>query len=178
MANSRQFELIQNETDWDKYRFSTAQIYNTTSSQVEWGSGPKQFPCLAASYPASPAKIVTCYVYMDDAKRLLFSEASLAGPPVDRGESDVSEEDAVAMRATHLMSEMLKEKQLDRDDFERHVSSMLLSIVKILVDTSIIKEGQFEKMLVNYQRLVDEWVTENRSKVSGGDKIILDRLYP
>ena len=178
MSNSQKFELIQNETDWDTYRFAAAQAYNTTSSQVEWGSGPKQFPCLAASYPVSPSKIVTCYVYMDDAKRLLFSEASLAGPPVDRGESDASEEDAVAMRATHLMSEMLKEKKIDRDDFERHVSAMLLSITKILVDTAIIKEDQFEKMLVTYQRLVDEWVTENRSAASVGDKLILDRLYP
>ena len=178
MSNSQKFELIENETDWDNYRFSAAQTYNTTSSQVEWGSGPRQFPCLAASYPASPSKIVTCYVYMDDAKRLLFSESSLAGPPVPRGKSDESDEDALATRATHLASEMLKEKTIDRDDFERHVSAMLLSVTKILVDTSIIKEEQFEKMLVTYQRLVDEWVTENRDAASEGEKQILGRLYP
>ena len=178
MSNSQNFELVQNETDWDNYRFAAAEAHNTTSSQVEWGAGPKQFPCLAASYAASKSKIVTCYVYLDDAKRLLFSDASLAGPPVLRDESDTPAEDEIAMRAAHLMSEMLKEKQIDRDDFERHVSSMLLTVVRILVDSSIIKEDQFEKLLVTYQRLVDEWVTESRDTASEGDRLILGRLYP
>lgn len=176
--------MLQNETDWDDYRRSASLEYSVSSAQVEWGSGPKQFPCLIASYPVSPTKMVSCYIYLDDARRLLFCDASLAGPPADTDEDDAIElppdqiGDEVAVRAASLLSQLLVEKKVNRDDYERHVSAMLLTVVNLLVDTGIVKEDIFEQRLSNYQRLVDEWVTEARDDIGDVDKKILNRLYP
>ena len=35
--------------------------------QIDWGAGPTHYPCLVATAPAQVGKVISCYVYPEDA---------------------------------------------------------------------------------------------------------------
>jgi hypothetical protein len=73
------FSLLKGAAEWDAYKARLSQqlkdglnFPGSRDAVIEFGRGPDNYPCLVASYYVpSEAKMLSCYVYKDNAEMLL-----------------------------------------------------------------------------------------------------------
>lgn len=149
--------LLKDAQDWRAYREAFLDNHKLPEDGVVWGHGPKAFPCLVASclLPAlntNVAQILSCYVFPEDARRLL--------------------------EAAGQVQQLVGPRQ---DEFNRQVSAHLLALTNVMVETGIIKEEQFLKRLHGFHAFVDQVTQESHDELKGERKFereLLDRLGP
>lgn len=140
--------LLNNADDWDHYRKALAAGVGVEVNAVGWGNGPQHYPCLAASYPLRDAntgvmKMIGCYSYVSDAIRLLEAANVSVGKP---SKEDVEPEDPPLTR-----DEVKRLK-----DHYRSTSANILALVKLMVDTKIVRQEQYEERYVAALAEVDQ----------------------
>lgn len=121
--------------DWEDYQ----QMQLAASGQSQASAtfkGPAAYPCLvAATYDQACSRWVCCFVYNSDARFLL---AGQGGNSLD-------------VKVTESMV-----------DFSKSTIANVLAIVKILVDTGIIKKADYEKRYLSSLSAVDQMAEEDR----------------
>lgn len=121
--------------DWSKHCEQQLRTHSLAADQVNFGKGPNSYPCLVATIyvPPSPggvAKMVSAYVYVDDAKALL----KMAGVGVQ---------------------DLDAPKSPNQEQFNRWLSAQMLTVVWFLVQTGICKPEQFETKMLEKLDMVD-----------------------
>jgi len=138
--------LLNNADDWDNYRKTLASGVGVDPHAVGWGNGPQHYPCLAASYPLKDAKtgvvkMIGCYSYVADALRLLQA----ANVPVGKTDEPVADEQALTRDEVKRLK-----------DHYRSTSANILALVKLMVDTKIVRQEQYEERFVAALAEVDQ----------------------
>lgn len=158
------WDLIKDREDWNRHCSAFIVANNMSPHQVVWGSGPVEYPCLAATIllPAAPGgtgKLTTAYVYKADALALLGA-AGLT----------VAEPGATAPGST------------TQNQFNRWVSAQMLTVIAFMVDTGICKPGQFEERMIESLEMVDAWkkgkTEELRAKLGQAGQYAMQGLDP
>lgn len=139
ISPSSDLTLLASMADWDDYRQRLCQRLKLDPTVVHWGGGPRSYPCLVASIAPAPERVVSCYVFVDDARRLLQAAGlapGVAGPvtPPAPAQSDVPR--CVRARDVDL-------------SFIAHI----LTVVHFMVETGLCKQHQYEE---TYQRFLHE----------------------
>ena len=133
------FTLLITEEDWPKYREMYAQAAGFAPNQVGWSTGPVAYPCLVASFTEkgsvllSAKKVLSCYVYVSDAQKLLETAQMKSAEP------------------------RLGAVVPSQANFNKAMMAHIMTIVDALVRTSIVKKDQYEtwfaKMLAKADQL-------------------------
>lgn len=124
---ARGWKLLTSLADWERYCSALRVELLLTADDVDWGAGPRAYPCLAASYRATDKKVLGCYVYAGDAIALLTAAGI------------IQEGAAPAAQPAPGRGEVVPQR-----DFEVHLSALFLTLVELLVDTRICTEEAFE----------------------------------
>ena len=108
-------------------------------------------------------KMTSCYIYLDDAVTLIQAAGMQVGQ-------------AVPTRDVIEISQ-------DTEDFNKHVSAMLMAIVSEMVEVGMMTEERLQEGLMKKLAEVDRYHTENKDAVlksleGTGAQEILPRLYP
>lgn len=153
--------LLRSPAEWARYTQQMATDNGVPPNQVSWGAGPQQYPCLVASTMPSPMRVISCYVYLDDAQNLaraaglrMIQEVQLAQPQV----------------AGHTSA-----------DFEKHTAAVLMAMVEELVEIGALKKDRFEAALNRHLANVDQYHEADKAKAmkdAGQAGTILERLFP
>lgn len=159
--------LLRSSLDWEKHCQEVAKSTGATGTLVNWGRGPQSYPCLVASYAASPLKIVSAYVYQADAVSLLQA-------------ADQHEQHA-RVASSELPAAASNDDQVPpgsrQADYNKSVSAHLLAIIHFLTETRICKREQYDAKYTEALACVDEWSAEDRDRLLaqlGGMKNPLD----
>lgn len=147
--------LLADEAAWIAYRTQIAQQMGITGMSINWGTGPREYPCMVCSYMPPPGpnapRPVSAYMYLADAENLFKAAGrTTVDPDAQRPPSQSS--------------------------FNRWVSAHLLTMVHFLVETSICKEGQYEEALAIMLEKVDTWGKEDAAKFARTEQTILQSL--
>lgn len=134
-------KLLRSPLDWTKYQQAFCDANNLGGMQMNWGKGPQEYPCLAASLLATSNRIVTCFVYKENAKELMIAAA----------------ESHPAMKA---MQQAESPPGHSQADFNRDVSASLLTIAYFLTETAICKPEAYEQKKIEMLAKVDQFQAE------------------
>lgn len=137
------FALIRNESEWQVYTRSCETENDIVPDSANFGSGPRQYPCIAASVLLENNFFGTCYFYLKDAAALVRACGyDVIGVP--------------APEANEVPGHTSKE-------FEKHVSAMLMAIVHEMMSVRITHEERFEAVLAEMLAKVDQFHAENKA---------------
>lgn len=136
--------LLKDRNDWNRHCTEVTAAHDMTAAQVAWGSGPVEYPCLAATLVTPPvpgglSKLVTAYVYKADAATLLNAAGVTAETPAINNPS--------------------------QSQFNRWVSAQLLAMLYFMIETRICKQEQFEDKLLEMLENVDAWKREKTDEL-------------
>ncbi len=155
--------LLRNAEDWNSYKLKTERDNqsNTTQSDIgniNWGTGPAQYPCLVASTMAAPMRAISCYVYLGDAQTLAAASNLKIVPatPADRQDN----------HTTH--------------DFEKHVAAMLMTIADELAAVGITNPKRFEDSFAKHLQIVDQYHEADKEAINTSESAsgVMRKLYP
>lgn len=177
--------LLKSLADWDDFRRQRADVWGLDVADVQWGRGPQQYPCLVAAHRlpnAQPAKVLAAYAYPEDAMRLLQAAGpnAQAIPPAPTAPPGMVAVPVGALSASALAVQFAQVKEMlerisrlnaSRKEHDRHSAAKLLTIVKILVDTGIIKEDQFEERFNAALAFVDQHGDDKGAEVAARAKL-------
>lgn len=143
------FTVLLNVDDWRKYCEGMVAQLQLGTLKVEWGGGPKEYPCMVSSYlptrtPGIPPKIISAYVYEHDVDRLKAAIAAAA-----------PEAPAVADTV----------QPTTQGQFNRWVAAHILTIASFLTSTAICREGQYEAKLTEMLEKADEFAISDQDKI-------------
>ncbi len=126
--------LLITEEDWPKYQGMYAQAGGFAANQIGWGKGPISYPCLVASFTEkgsallSAKKVVSCYVYVSDAQKLV--ETAQAAEPrlgaVVPSQADFNK--AVMAHLMTIIEGMVKIGMCTKDQYETWFATMLTKV--------------------------------------------------
>ena len=134
--------------------------YQVAESALEWGSGPTQYPCLAASVKTDGWRLVTCYVYTNDAMRLLTIDGDMATSECAEGRA-------------------ARNKRRGRNnDFESYIGGMLLAITNLIVETGIATPRRFAQEWSKWRKVMNRGVGQEceKTKIDGIAKALREKL--
>jgi len=132
------WQLLEGENDWKAYQNNICEIRNLDPGDMEWGKGPRDYPCLVCCRPVEGREVVTCYVYRSDAQQLLGSTpgtasgAMPAAPPID---------DAEKARDVGAGGDSQLAKFFESSTTSGHAHAA--AIVRLLIDTGIVSLDQY-----------------------------------
>lgn len=158
------FTLLRHAEDWDQYRKQLAAQAGLSGVLINWGNGPKTYPCLVCSTDKGPMRMISAYVYKADAEKLLRFAANSA--TVVPGPAQV----APASARTLV-------------DYYRHVAAHFLTVAYFMVETGLCKPEQFESKMIEFLAKVDQWSVSKKGDATSPEVLplersILDRLDP
>lgn len=142
------WQLVRNSQDWDAYRAKFAVANNMERNAVVWGAGPTSFPCLVDGFAPSPIKVITAYVYPDDAAVLMHA----------------AQPQAQAMQAMPIRKQDADHAPDDWRAFSASTAAHVLSIVEFLTETGICSKEKYEETYNTMLAQVDQWTTEDRNE--------------
>lgn len=126
------FVMLKKPEDWDKYKvmWTEAKLTSTSQTTIDWGKSPGSYPCLVSSYAEGPSgvglftrRIVSCFVTVHDAVSL------------------VKEAQSSKIKQTGAQAGVSKEQA----EFNRGIVCHVSAILKLLKDTSIVKEAVYRE---------------------------------
>ena len=166
------WRLLKNVNDWQVNCGQVLMQSGMTTAQVEWGGGPTDYPCLAATVIIGN-KALSAFVYRNNALELLAS---------CKQAEEVRQFGSRAKVASHPELTPDAMPVDGQANFNRWVSAHFLTIAYFLRETGICKEEQFEYKLLESLVLVDE-VTKKKTEdviknMNPVDATMLDRLDP
>lgn len=165
------YMLINTVSDWKDYRESFCGGMKTPVDRVDWGEGPREYPCLVSTFISdTDGRLVarSAYVYCYDARRLL--QAIL-----DREQASQAAETQKATTDDNVIGAAQR-------DYNRWASAHLLAIVSFLLDAKIMEEGDYEGRLLNMLDLVDRSRKQDAetvvamSKLRDAERMVVDSL--
>lgn len=144
--------LLRNNDDWHSYKEQTKRGREELVPEDAFGHGPKEFPCLVATYynELLPMKIAICYAYQQDAADLLNC--------CDSGKS------------------LPAAAPMDPRETFRSMSAHILTITHFLVETGICKAPQYEAQYIAMLARVDQWSTDDANRGAGAEQMIMDSI--
>lgn len=165
------FSILCNAADWEKYQQRTAGENQMSGLASNWGNGPPDYPCLAATkfLPGHTLsggtqvgpKFLSVFVTLGDAKALFEA----AGVPIgsDRGSQPAA-------------------GSVNQQKTNEWLSAHILALVALLEDTKILGRDAYEERLIEALDAIRAWRTDDkeklREKMSQARKDVLDRLPP
>lgn len=117
--------ILHSLLEWEDYKSKYAAANGWSPGQVDWGPGPGQFPCLVGSASGGDMRVISCYIYVEDAVRLLSAAGVIEG-------GDEQEEITI-------------EQQIMRLDLSKLLA--LVAAMLVTMDGFITKKEDFEKKL-------------------------------
>lgn len=120
------WKVLRSDADWRAHRAAFA-----TSSTVDWGNGPNRYPCLVDTIAVTPGRLLSAYVYPEDAAKLQ------AAVPTEKV---VDYQQKVHSQA---------------------VSAHLLAIVHFLVETGICRREKYTEEYLKMLANVEQWAAED-----------------
>lgn len=160
------FTTLLTAADWAAYRSRLAADLAVDENQVEWGSGPVDYPCLVTTlFPPKPAGCRTtgysCFVYRADVEALLGPKPAAEAKPVKPA------------------------KTKGMYEFQRWVAAQQMTVAYFLTETGICTRERYEEQLLEALETVDAYRaggehrrTDYRDKVSRTDADVLDSFDP
>lgn len=169
------WNLLLNAEDWEAYKQQFAANQGWACAQVAWGAEPVKYPTMVVSYAPMYAKIVSCYFYIDEAKKLLRA----AGGQLVRQVSEL-DQPAVEPPAESRSVQLVNTVGPNQAETNKHVAAMLLSLTQVMVEKSIIAADKFERKVQANTAAVEGFMTEHRAAVlSSVDQAqMLPKLLP
>lgn len=128
--------LIRTQADWTEYQIKTARELMVTDRQIDWGKGPRAYPCLACTHmPPRPSgsepRLYTAYVYEREATELVRAAGKqVHDPDVPRPPS--------------------------QHQFNRLTAAQLLAVAYFLIETGIATEDKYQAKILEMLDLVDD----------------------
>lgn len=151
--------LLHAAADWVAYRASVAAQSEIDAEAVQWGNGPAAYPCLVTSYRASRLKIVCCYFYVNDALELLRAAPPGAVPVASVAGSISPGETPQETHSTH-------------DEYAKSMAAHVMTIVRLLVDTGIVKPDSYEARYLAALADVDQVSAADRLAAVGPSSLL------
>ncbi len=74
--------LVHNEQEWIEYKARVSP--QSSENAVQWGEGPSEFPCLVTSYSQNASKMVSCYLFLAEARKLIEAGGLQVVDPADK----------------------------------------------------------------------------------------------
>jgi hypothetical protein len=165
--------LLRTTPDWEAHKKEMAVAMQVPANVVAWGKGPQRFPCLVSSIIPQvipevgkhEIKVVSAYVYEDDAEALMTAAGRTVRDP-----------DAPPVP--------------NQRQFNRWVAAHLLTLSHFVVETGLCAPGKgaeagkaaFEDKLTESIECVDAWHSEKkaevRQKLAGYAATVLETLDP
>ena len=147
------FCLLDVEDDWKKYQTIFMKSCGISREVMQWGDKPQEYPCLVASSVVEHRRVLSCYVYPGEARKLLArSDPQLFNKPTAR---------------------FIPEETIN-NDFTQQATALLLTIISLMVDTGIVKQKLFEERLAGFQSSMDQWKAEERDEFLASGRIKKD----
>jgi hypothetical protein len=147
MANG--WHLVHNEDGWAEYKRQVEQELG--GDVVQWGSGPSEFPCLATSFSPRPGKVVSCYVFLGEAVKLIQA----AGHDIQVDSGPVTAVNTVGP---------------EQSEFNKSIWAHVRALIKICKDIGVIKSDD------DYQRAYDVALSEVDQDEAEQSRSLLDGL--
>lgn len=126
--------LLITEEDWPKYQGMYAQAGGFAANQIGWGKGPTSYPCLVSSFTEKGSallgakKVVSCYVYVSDAQKLMET-AQAAEPRLGAVvPSQANFNKAVMAHVMTIIDGMVKIGMCTKDQYETWFAAMLTKV--------------------------------------------------
>lgn len=158
--------LLRSPQDWHDYRRHLSQTLNLAFEEVRWGVGPTAFPCLTMSYAvpnSMPARVVSCYVYPDDARRLLAAsqvpqflgmQLMPISPEIMKALPVPSEEPAPAAEPSTEAPANAANETL------RSLTAHVLALVSEMIAIGATNEARYEAAYTRFTAMADQVVAE------------------
>ncbi len=159
--------LLRCPDDWVQYRRALCHESNIDFDGTRWGHGPQLYPCLALSYvvPNSrPQRVATCYVYPDDARRLLMASGPMQGMVAIPVGAVAAGPHATVLKPASGPDEATA-------DTLRSLSAHVMALVSELVAIRATTEERYEKEYTRFLALADQVVSERADMPSVGKAI-------
>lgn len=150
------FRLIRNPEDWTEHQAAVLRESNLTGMTVTWGTGPAEFPCLAATMPIHRpmgVSLVSAYVYVANAVQLLQAAGKHVG---DRAPENPKIDVA---RALH-------DFQHDQVRFNQSLLAQMLAVISFIRHVGIATDEQFEAKYNESLQIVDEDYTRRKDHIA------------
>lgn len=155
--------LLLNEVEWTKYLASLSDTLSLRGHTVDWGKGPKTYPCLVSSLQVNSGRVASAYVYEADAVRLLDSIK-------------------VAERAHASAPAAASTICPAQDLFNKSITAHVLALLYFVRETLYVKPEIFEGKYNEALSLVDQLSSERRdailSTLDPTNRSVVDRLLP
>lgn len=137
--NVRDWHRLDTPEEFAAYQTAVLEVYRLKDAKVKWETTPRQYPCLAASvvFGAGMSQVVTAFVYVSDAKRLLTGTAV----PAKAVAAPSAEVSALPTQA----------------QFNRWSSALLTTLIELVIGVGISTEEKFEETLLAKLKLVDQF---------------------
>lgn len=161
--------LLRCPEEWQQYCLQLCAAAGLDHAATRWGNGPAAYPCLVLSYvvPGTrPQKIVSCYVYPDDARRLLAADIQQQAT----GQHQVVSPGMIAISPAAVMGPVpaqaaaLAAENAARiehtNDTLRSLSAHVLALVSELVAVGVTNHERYEAAYAKYLALADQVVAE------------------
>lgn len=181
------WSLLKSLADWDEYRRRIADDYGLPVADVQWGTGPKQYPCLVASYRVTSHKVIGCYAYLEDAQWLAQAAGLAVSPPAPPGMVAIPQSQLPPAQAAELtetlahMREMLaKVSALHQSykEFYRYASANHLTVADIFVNEfrGYITPQRYEAGFAKFLAFVDQHGEDKAGQCLLEAKAILEQI--
>jgi hypothetical protein len=145
-------QLLTQPGEWVDFKNRTEAQHGLMASQVQWGQGPAEYPCLVMPL-VQPDKVICCYVYPDDATELINACGWLR--------HRVDQEQQAAPDQTVLPSQ---------DEFNRKSMAHIMAVVHLLIDTGIVDAKRYEqeylRQFARVEQVKEEQLREVASRVT------------
>lgn len=141
------FTLLITQDDWSKYQDMYAQAAGFRSNQVGWGDGPAAYPCLVSSFTQKGStllgakKIVSCYVYVSDAQKLIETAHMKSAEP------------------------RLGAVVPSQASFNKAMMAHIMAIIDTLISTGICKTAQYESWFAKMLTKADQMDMEDMETI-------------
>lgn len=141
--------LVHNEQEWSEYKAKTSQ--QVSDEAVQWGEGPSEFPCLVTSFSPSAAKVVSCYLFIAEARKLLEAGGLQVIDPADK------------VKAVNTVGP-------NQAEFNRSMWAHIRTLIEIGKATGLITDDEY------YKRVYDAQLNEVDQDEADAKQSLLDGL--
>jgi len=156
------WNLLKGQDDWEEYRKQFAENQGWATDQVAWGAGPVKFPAMVVSYAPMYAKVVSCYFYDDEARKLLSAATGVPLRPLKGWPPPQTLDGPQPERIVERVNTVGP----NQGETNKHVAATLLSVVQVLLDKRLITAEAFEAKMQANLAAVDGFKTEHQATIA------------
>lgn len=139
--------IVHNEQEWTEYKARLSP--QVSENAVQWGQGPTEFPCLVTSYAPSSSKVVSCYVFLKEARALLEAGGLQV---VDPG---------ATVTAVNTVGP-------DQAEFNRSMWAHIRTLIQICKDTGLMNDDHYKNVYDAQLNEVDQDSAESSQSLLDG----------